>query len=106
MAEDNSLISPLRYPGSKQSLVDYVERFLRANNFIGREWVEPFAGGASVALSLLFRDLVPRATIVEKDPLIYAFWKCLKTDGAVLCELARNLDVSVSTWRRFQKYRQ
>lgn len=103
--EDESIISPLRYPGSKQALVDYVERFIEANGFVGREWVEPCAGGASVALSLLSRELVSRATIVEKDPLIYAFWKCLKSHAAVLCHLVEDLDVSVTTWRRFQKYR-
>ena len=101
-----SIISPLRYPGSKQALVDYVESFLRANNFVDREWVEPCAGGASVALSLLARNLVTHATIVEKDPLIYAFWKCLKTDGAVLCQMVRELEVSLKTWKKFQKYRE
>jgi DNA adenine methylase len=105
MSQPRSIISPLRYPGSKQALVDYVESFLRANGFVGREWVEPCAGGASVALSLLGRDLVSRATIVEKDPLIYAFWKALKTDAAVLCEMVRELEVSLFTWQRFQKYR-
>ena len=106
MSQDvQSIISPLRYPGSKQALVDYVASFLHANNFVGREWVEPCAGGASVALSLLSRGLVSRATIVEKDPLIYAFWKCLKTDAAVICEMVRGLDVSLKTWRRFLKYR-
>ena len=100
-----SLLSPLRYPGSKHALVDYIEDFLRANSFVGREWVEPCAGGASVALSLLSRGLVTRATIVEKDPLIYAFWKSVKTDAAVLCQIVRELDVSVATWEQFQKYR-
>lgn len=103
--EHDSVVSPLRYPGSKQALVDYVERFLEANNFVGREWVEPCAGGASVALSLLSRGIAQRATIVEKDPLVYAFWKCLKTQPALLCHLAHELDVTLETWRDFQKYR-
>lgn len=106
MRYSDSVISPLRYPGSKQSLVKYAERFLRANKLVGREWIEPCAGGASIALSLISRGLVPRATIVEKDPLIHAFWKCLKTDGAILCELARKLSITVQTWQEFQKYRE
>ena len=102
---DSDIISPLRYPGSKQALVDYVESFLRANNFVGRQWFEPCAGGASVALSLISRGLVPRATIVEKDPLVYAFWKAMKSDAAILCQMVRELDISIATWHKFQKYR-
>lgn len=102
---DDTIMSPLRYPGSKQALIGYVETFLAANNLNQREWIEPCAGGASLTLSLVARGLVPRATIVERDPLIYAFWKCLKSEPAMLCELARELDVSIRTWRRFQKYR-
>lgn len=100
-----AVVSPLRYPGSKQALVGYVENFLIANQLTEREWVEPCAGGASLALSLIDRGLVPKATIVEKDPLIYAFWKCLKFEAAVLCDMARELHISVRTWRQFQKYR-
>jgi DNA adenine methylase len=103
--EDDNIISPLRYPGSKQALVDYVIRFLDANDFRGREWVEPCAGGASVALSLLSRGAVCRATIVEKDPLVYAFWKCLKTQPALLCHLVHGLNITLETWNQFQKYR-
>lgn len=102
---DDNVTSPLRYPGSKQALVDYVERFLDANGFRGREWVEPCAGGASVALALLSRGTVSRATIVEKDPLVYAFWKCLKTQPALLCHMAHGLEISLETWKQFQKFR-
>jgi DNA adenine methylase len=53
---------------------------------------------------LLSRGVISRATLVERDPLIYAFWKCVKTQPEELCERVRRLSVSLHTWKRFQKY--
>jgi len=97
-------LSPLRYPGGKQALAEYAEAFLRANRLQGREWIEPCAGGASMAITLLGKKVVSRATIVERDPLIYAFWKCVKDEPAILCQMIHEVEVTIATWRTFQKY--
>jgi len=102
----DEIISPLRYPGSKQALVPYVIRFLKENRLHTEHWYEAFAGGASISLSLLKREVVKQATLIEKDPLIYAFWECVRSDPAILCERIRTLDVSMKTWKRFQKFRE
>lgn len=97
-----SLTSPLRYPGGKQALLDYFQIFMQANGLIRPHFFEPYAGGASIALGLLVRNLVEDATLVERDPLIYAFWKCVKDHPALLCARIWDLDVDLKTWRRFR----
>jgi len=47
-------VSPLRYPGGKLKVVDYIKRLFEVNDLKGCTYIEPYAGGASVALSLLF----------------------------------------------------
>lgn len=104
-SSSEEIISPLRYPGGKQALVPYVIRFLKANDLYSSNWIEAFAGGASITLNLLKQNTVERATLIEKDPLVYAFWKCLKHEPAILCEKIEKLEVSMKTWKNFQKYR-
>lgn len=96
--------SPLRYPGGKNALADYFEIILKENLLIGSHLYEPYAGGASISLAMLSRQVVSKATLVEKDPLIYAFWKCVKFEADELCERIMNLSITVATWKKFQKY--
>lgn len=96
--------SPLRYPGGKNALADYFEVVLKENLLIGSHLYEPYAGGASISLAMLSRDVVAKATLVEKDPLIYAFWKCVKLQGDELCDRVMRLSITIATWKKFQKY--
>jgi DNA adenine methylase len=50
-------------------------------------WVEPFAGGAGAALTLLDRDAVAEAWIVDANPGIAAFWRTVVDDGEALASL-------------------
>jgi len=96
--------SPLRYPGGKNALADYFEIVLKENLLIGSHLYEPYAGGASISLAMLSREVVAKATLVEKDPLIYAFWKCVRFEPDELCERIMKLSITVATWKKFQKY--
>ena len=96
--------SPLRYPGSKAFLADYLERVIEEASLTGCHFYEPCAGGASLSLSLLARDAVSRVTLVERDPLIYAFWRCVVTQPDDLCEKIEGLRVNITTWKKFQPY--
>jgi DNA adenine methylase len=98
--------SPFRYPGGKQALIPYVAEFIRANDLDCPHLIEPFAGGAAVSLGLLRAGLVERITLVERDPLIYAFWKCVKHQPDALCERIWRLEVTLDTWHAYQPYRQ
>ena len=66
--------SPLRYPGGKSRVSNFVAKLIRDNNIVNGNYVEPFAGGAGVALNLLFDSVVDDIYINDKDRSIYAFW--------------------------------
>lgn len=99
------LVSPLRYPGSKVELVDYIATVINENVLTGCHFYECHAGGASLGLALLARGAISKLTLIELDPLIYAFWKCVKSDPDELCDQVLKLEVSLDTWRGFQKFR-
>ena len=70
-----TVLSPLRYPGGKRRLAPYVAAALVENDLRPGLFVEPYAGGASVALELLHFDLVDRVVLGDRDRLITAFWQ-------------------------------
>lgn len=98
------LTSPLRYPGSKSILAQYFESTINENLLTGCHFYEPYAGGASTSLYLLGHEVISRAYLVERDPLIYAFWKCVQGQPEALCERVRGLKITMSTWKRFQRF--
>jgi len=67
--------SPLRYPGGKGRLTAWMSEFLLHNDISGGWYVEPYAGGAGMALNLLIGEYVNRILINDIDPAIYAFWR-------------------------------
>lgn len=52
--------SPLRYPGGKGKMYNQTVKILKENNLIGCTYIEPFAGGANLALNLLFKGQVKK----------------------------------------------
>jgi len=50
--------SPLRYPGGKNKTYQYVKYLVENNNI--DTYIEPFCGGAAVALKLLLNNNVKR----------------------------------------------
>ena len=76
--------SPLRYPGGKNKLAKFVALICERNNINGH-YVEPYAGGASVALFLLIHGYVKEITINDFDRAIYAFWYSVLNDTERFC---------------------
>lgn len=66
-------LSPLRYPGGKSKLIDYLYSKLSRKNL--DTFVEVYAGGASLGLSLLDTGVIQRLVLNEKDHNVYSFWK-------------------------------
>lgn len=75
-----AFFSPLRYPGGKGRLGAWMAELMRHNNISGGWYVEPYAGGAGVALHLLLMGYVNRIVINDLDPSIYAFWWSIIND--------------------------
>lgn len=90
--------SPLRYPGGKGKLSEFVKDVVLFNDIQGGTYIEPFAGGASVALKLLFSELVNDIVINDIDRSIYSFWYCVLNHTDELCERISNTPVSVEQW--------
>ena len=97
------IISPLRYPGSKRRLSSYIEHALRLNNLKPELYIEPFAGGASVALNLLQKDLVDKAILIDLDPMIAGFWETVFCDTDWLIDQIMTIEVSLDNWNRFKQ---
>ncbi len=95
---ENKFYSPFRYPGGKTKLVPFIASLLHENNLVGCEYVEPFAGGAGVALSLLFDDHASRITINDLDRSIYAFWHSTVHENERLCQKINETKITMETW--------
>ena len=96
----NKFVSPLRYPGGKLKVVDYIKRLMEVNDLCGGTYIEPYAGGANVALSLLFSNYAKRIKINDIDRSIYAFWHCVLRETETLCRMIQDTDVTMETWER------
>src|SRR5437868_4334464 len=93
------VISPLRYPGSKVRITEMVAGLLEQNLLVGCHLYEPFAGGSAVSLALLANGFVPSATWIERDPMIYAFWKMVKDQPEPLIDRMMKSKVSLRAWK-------
>ena len=82
------ICSPLRYPGGKNKLSKFVAEICVKNNINGC-YVEPYAGGASVALYLLLEGYVSNIVINDIDRSIYAFWHSVLKNTRSLCNLIK-----------------
>lgn len=94
----NVFHSPLRYPGGKRKLANFVKLLLRKNQLLDGYYAEPYAGGASVALSLLFNEYVERIYINDIDRGIYAFWHCVLNETEDLCRLIWDTPITMDVW--------
>jgi DNA adenine methylase len=90
--------TPLRYPGGKTSLFAYFASLIEAHGWKGLTYIEPFAGGAGAALSLLFLEKVNAVVINDYDPAIYAFWKSATESTEEFVRLIEEIPVTVSEW--------
>jgi DNA adenine methylase len=87
--------TPLRYPGGKGKLALFVKRLMRANRLLDGEYVEPYAGGAAIALELLFHEYVSRVHINDVSRPVYAFWKSVLDHTDELCRLIRDTPMTM-----------
>lgn len=91
--------SPLRYPGGKTKFYSYVREILAQNDLIGQTYIEPFAGGAGLALKLLLNDDVSRIIINDFDPAIYSFWYSVLNDTERFCEYISTVQLTQEEWQ-------
>lgn len=90
--------SPLRYPGGKGKVSNYFKELFVTNGLCDGTYVEPYAGGASVALSLLFSEYASRIVINDKDRSIYAFWHSVLYNTEQLSRLINDCKINFRNW--------
>lgn len=92
--------SPLRYPGGKTCLYDLLADILRLNGLELGHYVEPYAGGCGLALSLLFGGHVSDIHVNDLDRSIWAFWYSVLNHTNELIELVSRTPVTIEEWHR------
>lgn len=92
--------TPLRYPGGKGKLAAYVKRIMKTNSLMDGEYVEPYAGGAAIALELLFHEYVSRIHINDVSRPVWSFWRSVLHHTDELSALIRDTPRTVETWDR------
>src|SRR6478736_2343599 len=90
--------TPLRYPGGKAKLALYVKRLLKENRLLDGAYVEPYAGGAAIALELLFHEYVSRIHINDVSKPLHAFWKSVLNDTDEFCRRVMKTTLTVAQW--------
>lgn len=96
----NQYHSPLRYPGGKASLYDFLVRTLDHNNINYGVYAEGFAGGAGAALKLLIQEDVGDIFLNDKDRFITDFWNATLNHTDELCQMIHDSHATVEQWQR------
>lgn len=94
------LDSPLRYPGGKASLSDFLARTIASNDLIGCSYFEPFAGGAGAALRLLRDNVVSELYLNDVDPCIAAFWEAVLHEPERFAEAILSVPLDIPEWKK------
>jgi DNA adenine methylase len=92
--------SPLRYPGGKAVLSDFLGDVLAINGIQDGTYVEPYAGGAGAALNLLFAEHVQRIVLNDADPCIFAFWNAILHRKGDFIRRLQETPVTIDEWKR------
>ena len=92
--------SPLRYPGGKGKLASFMEYMIDQLGHRGGTYIEPFAGGAGIAMELLLRNVVSRIVINDYDKAVCSFWKAILTETDRFVEEIRTVPLTVDEWQK------
>lgn len=98
----NKLYSPLRYPGGKAPFAPFIAKVMEKNGLIGGHYLEPYAGGAGVALELLIEGQASHIHINDADPAIYAFWISVTKHSDELLALLESTSITIEEWFRWR----
>lgn len=98
----NKLYTPLRYPGGKARFAPLIADVIRDNQLTGGHYLEPYAGGAGVALILLFDGHVSQVHINDADPAVAVFWRAATSQAAHLIEKVANEPVTLEAWHHWR----
>lgn len=90
--------SPLRYPGGKYKLYKYVSELVKENKCT--TYIEPFCGGAAIALELLFEGIVKDVIINDYDYTIFCFWNSILHETDEFVQLILDTQITMDEWHK------
>jgi DNA adenine methylase len=94
------LYSPLRYPGGKGKLAPFMGLMINKMNIQNGTYIEPFAGGAGVALMLLMEGYVDNIVINDYDKAIYSVWRAIVSEPENLIDRILHTPVDIEEWKK------
>ena len=77
-----------------------MELMIKKLDHVGGVYIEPFAGGAGIAMGLLENDLVSDVVINDLDKGIYSFWRAALSETDRFFEEIMNVPLTMDEWRR------
>jgi DNA adenine methylase len=92
--------SPLRYPGGKAVLSEFLAATIAGNGIEDCAYVEPYAGGAGAAINLLLANKVASITLNDADRCVWSFWHSILYHTKAFIERIKTTPVTVQEWRR------
>ena len=95
--------SPLRYPGGKACLKPVVSALIKRNGMQRWHYVEPYAGGCGLALSLLYGGYVSDIHVNDWDPSIWSFWKAALDHTDDLVRHIQTTDLTIANWKAMRE---
>ncbi|MDR0950839.1 MAG: DNA adenine methylase [Candidatus Ancillula sp.] len=96
--------TPLRYPGGKSAISGFlgsiISQYNQNNNVRIDTYVEPYAGGAGAAISLLLKGVVNNIVINDYDVAVYSFWESLVKRPHKFLNKLMNTDIDIFEWHK------
>jgi len=96
--------SPLRYPGGKHKLYDYISNLMVENQCT--TYIEPFAGGSALSLGLLFNGIAKKVIINDYDYTIYCFWYSILNYTEEFVNKVETAEINMDEWYRQKEIRE
>lgn len=88
--------SPFRYPGGKTWFVPAFRQWMQSLDKKPEVLVEPFAGGATIALTAVCEGWADHAVLIELDPDVAAVWQVVTAgDAPLLAEKILGFDLTI-----------
>ena len=87
--------SPLRYPGGKGRLAQYVIDLIETNGLTGCHYAEAYAGGAGIAISLLYLEYASHVHLNDIDRAVYSFWRSVLDEPEAMARMVRDTPLTL-----------
>jgi DNA adenine methylase len=84
-------------------LAPFVAEILESNDASGWNYVEPYAGGAGVAMELLLDDKVGHIYLNDSSLHLYALWTTILSDAEGFCRRVSRASLDLDHWKRHRE---